>query len=175
VRILEADGSVYEGSVLDGDLPRAKAAPRPSVEPVGRSEARRGTLSAFGFDASEANRVSVRFRVAGTNRSLNQWVVITGTLGPPPAELGVAYGANTASSRPAGATPASSPAPVVSAAPLLLRSAGKSPALAVPSPTAGEYAGPNADTPAPFPLRFRGTAIIGGTNELQIEARRVTE
>jgi len=84
LRIVDADGSVYSGSVqLAGAAWRERSA-KTEVPAAGRaSQARGGVLeerAAPGLDSDEPTPRAYYFRVAGTNRTLNKPVVFTGNL-----------------------------------------------------------------------------------------------
>ncbi|MBN2507153.1 MAG: hypothetical protein JXQ71_10695 [Verrucomicrobia bacterium] len=186
VRILDSDGSVYEGSwVKGGSLPgRApKLAPTGPAAPAGMRD---GMPYAFGAGAGGSGPIPSSFRVAGTNRSLNQWLVISGNLGTSLAGggAGVGYeetrpGQGMLRSPAPSADPVltSSPAPVVTAAPLLLKSFGEASVRRSYGAAAGAGVSSRlqAEAQALFPSRFRATVLVGGTNAVQIEALRVIQ
>ena len=83
LRVIDSDGSVYKGYVQDSEptqltaltelnkdlLPRRSLRPVPAAAPTGTATGAASVPAYF-------------FRVTGTNRSLNQTIVFTGTLRP---------------------------------------------------------------------------------------------
>jgi hypothetical protein len=78
VRIVDADGSVYEGNLAAMQTEREKDAMERKGSGLQKSSKEAGAKeSAFG---ELVNGQSYRFRVAGTNRTVNQLVVFEGNL-----------------------------------------------------------------------------------------------
>jgi len=81
LRIVDADGSIYTGSVqLAGARPRLRSAEAQQIAVGESSQGRLGPTSAIAFDAAGEPGQIYSFRVTGTNRTLNQSVVFTGSL-----------------------------------------------------------------------------------------------
>ena len=84
LRIVDADGSVYSGSLQLADAARrARTASSQASASAPASRALGGKLeesAALGGDAAQLASHSYSFSVAGTNRSLNKQVVFTGNL-----------------------------------------------------------------------------------------------
>jgi hypothetical protein len=165
VRLLDADGSVYEGQLLNA----TNIAELPGTEQGGRllAELRRdkGHPPADSHPAKQTER----FRASGTSRSLRQFVLITGDL---------------MSEAPSGTETVDSvehklelppAAPVAAPLPVLKSRAARPPAPAsrarveAESQVTPEEPALSADL---SPTRFRGTVRIGTTNLLTIEAVR---
>jgi hypothetical protein len=79
IRVMDADGSVYEGAVLENNANAPVSAGLPEL-PQEKSEAVRQNAAANGGRQSAAAAQNYLFRVAGTNVTLKQTVVFTGNL-----------------------------------------------------------------------------------------------
>ena len=81
LRIVDADGSIYTGSVQLAEAgPRLRSAEAQQIAVAESSQARLGPTSAVAFAAVGEPGQIYFFRVTGTNRTLNQSVVFTGSL-----------------------------------------------------------------------------------------------
>ncbi len=81
LRIVDADGSIYTGSIqLSEARPRLRSAEAQQIAVGESSQGRLGPTSAIAFDAAGLPGQIYSFRVTGTNRTLNQSVVFTGSL-----------------------------------------------------------------------------------------------
>ncbi len=181
LRLLDADGSVYVGSLITGSLPALDSSQllrfrAGAVTNTATDQAEAFTPPTARDQPATGAEVPINFRVAGTNHSLNQFVVINGSL----STLLPAEGFTTttvdslAATKPASAK--TSGVPVVTAAPLLLKSATRpAPATTAPSPEVGgrNWRQELASQSTVLPDHFRATAIVGGTNQIRIEAIRV--
>jgi hypothetical protein len=136
LRIIDSDGSVYAGPILDNEAQRAGMAPPAIVRNTPESEALK--VEAFALHAP-AREMGSLFQVAGTNLRSQQRVVFSGTL------LGSTNIAATGGQ--------------------LGAQAGRGFGGAV------MLAQTNANVPN---LRLSGTAVIGGTQQLHIEATPVS-
>ncbi|HYV26865.1 MAG TPA: hypothetical protein VFA77_04995 [Candidatus Eisenbacteria bacterium] len=160
IRITETDGSIYEGRLLAIGAEREVRAKIASQNEQ--------TLDAYGRSEVSGPAGGVPFQASGTNRSLNQVVVINGTLTGNPLVLGLNERAPPATSTPRlSAIPP--PAAPASAANVSVNGV---------STTAGvDGAGKNTTSPAngnaaPW-SRMQGKARVGATNEILINAVRV--
>jgi hypothetical protein len=136
VRVVDADGSIYNG-VLTAQ-PDASA----SVDSVAEQQRRtadtyRGDVRRQGVD----NRATLTFKATGTNRTLNQLVVLDGVV----AEDGPSADAQPAPSRRSDA-----------------------------ASTRSRAFQTNVVAPTKQMLRFRGQVRVGTSNEVTIDALRVT-
>jgi len=81
LRIVDADGSIYTGSIqLAEARPRLRSAEAQHIAVGDSSQGKLGPTSAVAFDAAGELGQIYSFRVTGTNRTLNQSVVFTGSL-----------------------------------------------------------------------------------------------
>ena len=110
LRIVDADGSVYSGSLQLADAARRTRAAKPEAAasaPASRAlGVRLEESAASGRDLDQLLSHVYAFRVAGTNRSLNKKIVFTGNLLPstnlapsPPAATNFGFAAGTAGTR----------------------------------------------------------------------------
>ncbi len=183
IRIYDADGSVYVGqlsSAVDntsrfGNLSTVNEKAKSGLEVSPASEARsfrRGLKS----DDGEPGRQKISFQARGTNRSLDELVVINGSLiaGTDAKEDTKRQGLGEAEiyNRPAG--PSLAPSAPVRAPDAAARvrsiAAGQSPAgSATPALPA---LNPQAQNQPVSVMRIQGRARIGPTNEFEINAIR---
>ncbi len=190
IRIIDADGSVYEGQLLAG----AEAAKQSGAEkrvPVKMEsqDEKAADLSKSLADApakrdlsGPAAASSFSFRASGDNRTLGQRVEIEATLTSPvvaDAESALKEASNRNAPAPATApaaapvaapaapAPAARPAPTAAPPPAVV--SGQVPAMAKPAQTTMG----RAQQPVAVPtVRVQGKARIG-TNEMKIDAARV--
>jgi hypothetical protein len=172
IRLTDADGSVYEGTLAankeawmrkDDDV---KAKTEVAKRPEDLEKKQPVSESAKAVSNIDAEPVS--FRVSGTNRTLQQLVVIDATLSAPSRARGqnAARGVAAHFSETAGTTqapPASAPAPIAR----LARTNSASIARSEPARAAGSQSTLTAS------VRIQGRARIGATNEVSINAVRV--
>jgi len=176
IRLTDADGSVYEGQLAARNEEWARKAGevkvvREAVKRLEDDEKKQESLESLsavtGYDA---NMGPAPFRVSGTNRSLNQLVVIEAVLSAPAQDRHDAASREAAARLhtrdPAAATVA--PAPTATPAPTI--SAPTSAVAAQKPPAAPTAARQSVITPT---TRIQGKARIGGTNEISINAIRV--
>jgi hypothetical protein len=182
--LLDGDGSIFEGEIL----PVASKGAMDAQTSDAFFKKERGTAGNDGSlslgtrlkQLGETNLladtavVPVPFRVSGTSRSLNQLVVISGTLTRELATTG-------SLERLAAGQRASGPAraPTVNAAPVLTDTASSAVGKAIRThalsrDTAGGTNVASSAQTIPGVLRFRAKANIGGTNELLLDAVHVT-
>jgi hypothetical protein len=112
VSIVDADGSVYVGHVLNEISPRSRGRGSPGIASAGTVETRKDTKE----------NANWRFTVTGTNMQLQQKVIFTGIVRamPPPAAPRGSFAGNLSASK-AQTTAATAPV----APPLNLRITGK--------------------------------------------------
>jgi hypothetical protein len=190
VRVVDADGSVYEGSVqaVAPELLPAQVQPGRVGQQVEREQVGlRGAVTpaenraqAMSNQNGNAEAETFFFRVAGTNRSLNQRVVITGNYEAaanallPGGSGGFGGGAAVANG---GASPALSRSRMnVTSSNQALSSFANATA---PAPVAGAFSNAVALQAAQNQMsvlpngRIAGKAVVGGTNEFNIHAHRI--
>ena len=81
LRVVDADGSVYAGSLQLAAAPPATTVPAAAPAPATRDElARRDAVKIRGIAPMDNNVLNYTFRVSGTNRTLNQSVVFVGNV-----------------------------------------------------------------------------------------------
>lgn len=149
IRIVDADGSVYEGPVIADESPELDKAKILRFEPAKE------------LDALSQNGSSVRFRVSGTNRTVNQLVTFTGSFQP---STGTASMPQPSSAQTSGST-----ALTAARTPLSSTGATPGPARTLAGPVELKLQDTSATRSLP-PARIQGRARIGKTEEMQIEA-----
>lgn len=149
IRIVDADGSVYEGPVIAGEVLELDKAKSLRSEPAKE------------LDALAQNGPSVRFRVSGTNRTVNQLVILNGSFQPSAGTAPMPLPSSAQTPERAALTAARTP----------LSSTGATfdPAKTLASRVELQLQDTSATRFLP-PLRIQGKARIGKTEEMQIEA-----
>ena len=159
VRIVDADGSIYEGTVLADErkLTDVSATARAAApeRKAGREQAAQAQLA----DAAEG----YRFRVTGVNRRLNQSVEFRGEWQPSAPAAGQAAKANATEFQTATLGGR------MEILALEKQAAGTSNSLGI-SPVADRFGLPAESQPKLPAGRIQGRAILGGRNEFEVNA-----
>jgi hypothetical protein len=176
IRLTDADGSVYEGQLMprneEGVRKAAEAkAEREGLKRLEDTEKKQETLETRDtLIASHGEAKPTAFRVSGTNRSLNQLVVMDAVLSAPSGSRDegalrrMTARLQTVDSRSAVTEPGRTASPVpLTPAPTSTVSAQKTSAI---------QTGARQSVILPT-MKIQGKARIGGTNEININAIRV--
>ena len=176
IRLTDADGSVYEGQLAARNEERARKVVeiKPTSEASRRlqdAEKEQETLGRREAQTSSNGELEpASFRVTGTNRSLNQLVVVDAILSAPAGSRDeAALGGLTTRLRILDSrSAATEPAPTASPSPATPQPPGAvAPQKAPATRTAGRQ---SIIIPT---MKIQGKARIGGTNEISINAIRV--
>lgn len=175
LRIYDADGSVYEGQVgnIAGGTLGGRIDPG-ATEKFGRQD--RGlapTTAQNGQKARQLNEASAAqpqsFRATGTNRTLNQLVIISGDL----------ISGMDADAKSEGISSAQKPSGAVLRETLAPPAAAPAPSVEFRSPASGASTRARASVNQPAPpltsapvLRIQGRVKVGGAQEREIDAVR---
>lgn len=155
LQVLDADGSVYEGSVQPSKASQQSALQPPSTARFGDS--RRVEVLATATNA-QPDAEPFTFRAEGTNRTLQQRIVFTGEFEPSEKTVPQQRVQVDAFGRPDAATSV----------------AREHKALTPAAATATQPARQGQTlTNAPLPGRIEGRAAVGARSEIKIEAQQV--